>query len=140
MLRILRLRADLVGARVDQRGVLQVLVGQPLDRVEGQQRRHQVEAAAVREGRVVQEGANRLRIVVQQAVGPQRLLLDVPPLEQRRGLLEPVTVLHPPGDLVEVQAVEVGLVEEGEDLLRRAVLGDPGPGGLVDPGSGARPR
>ena len=58
----------------------------------------------------------------------------MPAVQERGGLFEPGLVLHAPGDLVEVQAVEVGLAEESEDFLRGAVLGEPGPGGLINAG------
>ena len=61
---------------------------------------------------------------VEDAVRPQRRVVQVPLLEQLRDDLEEAAVLHAEGDLVEVQRADVLAVEEREHLLVRAVLRD----------------
>ena len=72
---------------------------------------------------MLQVFADRRHVGVQQRITPERRLIDVAIRQQRNHRLEEVGVLHPPGDLVEVERVDVLAVEIGDHLLVRAVLG-----------------
>src|SRR5690606_24590036 len=129
--------AELMGAGADEGGVLEVLVPGTLDGVE-------VDVAAFEDGAggaeevvlVAQPLADAPVIAVDESVGPQAIAVDVVGGEEGEDAVEGVAVLHAPGDLLELDAAEVGALEEGEDLVGGAVLGDVGPRGGVDAGGG----
>ena len=115
--------AERVRPGVDQRFVFEMLDLTPLDEIELQQWAVQPAAAFVDDQvGVEQELPRRCRHVVQQTIRPERVLVDVPRGEPLQHGVEHLRVLHSPRDAVEVQAADVVLVEEREDIVVRSLL------------------
>ena len=114
-----------MGAGVHQRLVFQMLVGVPGDRVDQQQRRIDRPARLGDERIQVQQvlpGGGHVGVV--EAVAPERRLVQVPFRQQLQHALVERPVLHPEGDLVEVQRPDVFAGQESQHFVGRAVLRD----------------
>jgi len=108
---------------VHQRVEFEVLVLATFLRLEAQQRRVDRHAALAEERVLVaQVLAARRSIAMQQRVGPQRVVVDMARAQPGERLGEELAVLHAPRDLAELEALHVLLVEEGEHVLRTALL------------------
>ena len=119
--------ADLMRAWIDERRVFKVLINETLDRIQRQQRRLQPQAAPCRKGRMLQERTDHRRLVVQNTVRPERVVIDVARLQQADHRFEKGFVFHAPRDLIQIEPMDIGLVEKRVYLLRRAVLREPRP-------------
>ena len=73
---------------------------------------------------VLQELPRGGHVGVEQAVRPERRVVRMACIQQACDGLEEAAVLHPEGDLVEVQRADVLAVEERQHVVVRAVLRD----------------
>src|SRR5687768_960361 len=125
--------AEPVRARVDQRQILQMLVPAARDRIDRDQPAVERRPARSQEALLMQQVlAHPPLIAMPMPVAPEHVLVAMAPRQERRHLLEDVPVAHAPRDPREIEALHVLLVEEAQQLLRRSMLRDPGPGPRID--------
>ena len=121
-------------ALIHQRRILQMLIRAPLDRVDAHELRVEVRPALPEEVIAVpQPLAQRRRVVVDDRVGIQRVVVPVPLREHRDDLAEKVRALpSAPRHAFEVQPLDVVLLQESEHVLLPPILRDVIPRRLVD--------
>jgi hypothetical protein len=117
--------AQLMGAGVDQRLVIQVFIALSQHWIDRQQRADQVRAALVHElVGVLQELGDRRGLVVLDSVRPQRLVVQVPAGQQRDCLVKERLVLHPERDPIQLDPMQILLLQVPQDVFVGSVLRD----------------
>ena len=126
--------AEHVRALVHERAVFEVLVGAALDRIDRDELRRKERAASAEEVvAVLQEFAQRGRVIVDDRVAVDHGLPHVPRLHHADQLFEKVAALPAtPRDAFEVQRLDIVLRDELEHVRVRAVLRDVVPRRLVE--------
>ena len=115
--------AERMRPRVHERLVFQMLEFAAFDRIDHEDRARDPAARVIDDlRRMLQERLRGRRNIVHQRVRPERVVIHMQLGELRDDGVEHLGIPHPPGDLVEVDRLDVLLVEELEHLLVRAVL------------------
>ena len=127
--------AELADAGVDERTVVHVFVVLANHGVDDEQRALEQLAALVDKPLgELEKLADRGGLVMENAVGPEDVVVDMPGREEIDHLLEKRLVAHPPGDAAEIHPQDTVGLKERDHVVIRAELGDIVPRVLVDGG------
>ena len=125
--------SKLMGARIDQRSKLPLLVPVSLKRIDVKQlaiERHTTLGSNVR--CVVKEFANRVRIIVLDAVSPQSVIVSATISQRLSRFLKERFVLHTKGDFSWIDALDIFTFKKLEHIFVAAVLRNVLPGFFVN--------
>ena len=93
-----------VGPGIDEGFVFEMFESPPLDGVNRQQGAFQTSATIIDDLiRVQQVFSNPDSDIVLERIGPERMLVDMPPREFRKHRFKHFRIVHPPGNPVEIQ-------------------------------------
>ena len=123
--------ANLMGTRIHKRSIFQMLIEVAINRIKFQDRCINIESALRCQLRPFKIFRHTLRLIMINRVRPEGCIVYTAIREEVSHLGKIRFFLHPPGNLIQIDAMNIFLLQVGHNIIATAILREPRPRLLI---------